>query len=352
MSHVFINFFFCRARGSNDEDDDLSEGEKDEVQAAMYVLASVCVVYLLIHYLSVPPACRSSNKMPLRLRIKRRKKLWMVSYRLWTHPTLLALAIVFITMRSPQGWTSPGNGGLFLLCICQPHSAFQVMCPQMNAKSLVCRSRTLSSESRTEVSQICRMSYRFVSLLLSWCCLQSSFPQVLERCRRLGFPHVLCCQRPGYVSQYQQETLEVSLLIWSACRYIDVVVRHIRNIVVSTGFKRYVNPARIDPKYLSTFTGSGSGSADRLTLSTLALRSLPALCYSVVFVKESHVITPHSPRQDGNYLKYLVAKPFSGEGVRMVSTILMAMNMEEMKAQIEKDWISYTCRPLRQGVSD
>lgn len=127
------------------------------------------------------------------------------------------------------------------------------------------------------------------------------------------------------------------------------MLSHIKTIVISTGFKRFVNPARIDPKYLSTFAGKSGDGPQRMTLSTLAESDLPALCYTVVFVKESHVHTPYSPRQDGNYLKSLIAKPFCGESDRIAATILMAMNMEEMKAQIDKDWMTYNCRPLKSG---
>jgi hypothetical protein len=89
-----------------------------------------------------------------------------------------------------------------------------------------------------------------------------------------------------------------------------------------------------------------------MTLSTLAERSLPALCYSLIFVKESHVQTPHSSHQNGSYVKSIIGKPFCGESDRLTSTILMALRQDEMKAQIERDWVTYSCRPLRKGKSN
>jgi hypothetical protein len=89
-----------------------------------------------------------------------------------------------------------------------------------------------------------------------------------------------------------------------------------------------------------------------MTLSTLAERSLPALFYSLIFVGESHVHTPYSPRQDGNYIKSIIGKPFCGESDRLASTIFMALREDEMKAQIEIDWITFSCRPLRKGKSN
>jgi len=130
------------------------------------------------------------------------------------------------------------------------------------------------------------------------------------------------------------------------------ILSHIRKITVATGYKRIINPSRIDPKYLSFFTGRpGSDGIPRVTLSTLADPTVPALCFSVIFVGDSHLHTPHSARRDGNYVRSIVGKPFCGENDRLASTILMALNEQEMKAQIERDWVTYSCRPLKKGVS-
>jgi hypothetical protein len=125
------------------------------------------------------------------------------------------------------------------------------------------------------------------------------------------------------------------------------VIRHIKNIVISTGFRRFVNPARIDPKYLTTYSGGSGDGPSRAILSTLAEPKLPALCYTVVFVKESHLHTPYSPQQNGTYLKNIIGKTFCCESDRVTATLLMALNQEEMKAQVDKDWLTYSCRPLK-----
>lgn len=127
---------------------------------------------------------------------------------------------------------------------------------------------------------------------------------------------------------------------------------HIRNIFVSPGHRRTVNPSRIDPKYLSSYLGRpGTDGSPRYTISVLADPSIPALFYTVVFVGESHIHTPYSARGDGTYIKSITSKPFCGESDRLGSTILMALGEQEMKAQIDRDWVTYSCRPLGKGAS-
>jgi hypothetical protein len=158
--------------------------------------------------------------------------------------------------------------------------------------------------------------------------------------------------RPGteYVSSYGCIQSEVSAYIALLKLFLYVHgLRFLKDIIISKGRNRSINPSRIDPKFLSHFNKT-SNDIPRSTLSTLHHPSLPALCYSVIYVGESHIQSPHSAYQDSKYVKSITGKLFSGELERMISTILMSMKVDQAKAQLSKDWLSFTCRPIKPGV--
>jgi uncharacterized protein YlbG (UPF0298 family) len=128
-------------------------------------------------------------------------------------------------------------------------------------------------------------------------------------------------------------------------------LRFLKAIIISKGRNRIINPSRIDPKFLSFYNKTfKKDEMPRSTLSTLHHPNLPALCYSVIYVDESHVQSPYSANQDSKYVKSITGKLFSGELERMISTILMALKLDHAKAQLSKDWLSFTCRPVKQGM--
>ena len=83
-------------------------------------------------------------------------------------------------------------------------------------------------------------------------------------------------------------------------------------------------------------------------MTTLKNPSLPALFYTVVCVGDSHL---HTPVLSGTkYVKSITGKPFAGEFERMVSVLLMAFGVEDLRAPLSEDWLSFTCRPLTDGA--
>jgi len=90
---------------------------------------------------------------------------------------------------------------------------------------------------------------------------------------------------------------------------------------------------------------------DRRTIAVIDNNKSPGLALSVVSVGESHLISPHSPKGDDKYTKYLTGMLLSQEELLFMSTVLMTFNLESATGPVKDGFFTFSCRPLYGGRS-
>jgi hypothetical protein len=73
----------------------------------------------------------------------------------------------------------------------------------------------------------------------------------------------------------------------------------------------------------------------------------PALAVSVVSVGQSHLVRPHLVND--KYKKYITGTFLSQEELLFMSTVLMALGLDEGTGPLTNGHFEFNCRPLRPG---
>ncbi|EPQ50469.1 hypothetical protein GLOTRDRAFT_133848 [Gloeophyllum trabeum ATCC 11539] len=131
------------------------------------------------------------------------------------------------------------------------------------------------------------------------------------------------------------------------CKHMDEIMQYIKMAIVfdrkDTARDRFINLSRISPDILLASTAKGA------TLHVKPLISRPALCTSVILVRESHLT---SYIQHGDYVqKYISGIFHTIEWERFAAVVCEAYNRPDgMKTRLQGSVIQFTSRSVK--VSD
>jgi hypothetical protein len=124
-------------------------------------------------------------------------------------------------------------------------------------------------------------------------------------------------------------------------------MRFVISLVTFDSYKRFYNPSRVNPVYITHLVGSMS-KQDKVLLATTNNASEVGVALSVVTVKDSYLHKPES-WSNGRCCKSFSGKLLQQEDTLWMSGLLMSFGLAEATGPIHAGWVSFTCRPAASG---